>query len=54
MAFTLVYTADHFVFDIITGWTYAIIVYSGFSWYWRRHHSEVGQPSMSRPLRKSS
>jgi hypothetical protein len=37
MAFTLVYTADHFVFDIITGWAYATLVYAGFSWYWRRH-----------------
>ena len=27
MAFTLVYTADHFVFDILLGWTYATIVF---------------------------
>jgi PAP2 superfamily len=26
MAFTLVYTADHFVFDILLGWTYVIVV----------------------------
>jgi len=26
MATTLVYTADHFVFDIILGWTYVIVV----------------------------
>ena len=26
MAFTLVYTADHFVFDILLGWAYATIV----------------------------
>jgi hypothetical protein len=25
MAFTLVYTADHFVFDILLGWTYVIV-----------------------------
>src|SRR4029450_3648777 len=37
MAFTLVYTADHFVFDILMGWAYAIVVYAGFSWYWRRN-----------------
>ena len=27
MAFTLVYTADHFVFDILLGWLYATIVF---------------------------
>ena len=27
MAFTLVYTADHFVFDIALGWTYATVTY---------------------------
>jgi hypothetical protein len=26
MALTLVYTADHFVFDILLGWTYVIVV----------------------------
>jgi hypothetical protein len=25
MAFTLVYTADHFVFDVLLGWTYVIV-----------------------------
>jgi hypothetical protein len=25
MATTLVYTADHFVFDIVLGWTYVIM-----------------------------
>jgi hypothetical protein len=27
MAVTLVYSADHFVFDILAGWTYASVVY---------------------------
>jgi len=27
MAFTLVYTAEHYVFDIILGWLYATVVY---------------------------
>jgi hypothetical protein len=36
MSFTLVYTADHFVFDILIGWTYASVIYFGFSWFWRR------------------
>ena len=30
MAFTLVYTADHFVFDILLGWTYVIVVFLAF------------------------
>ena len=30
MAFTLVYTADHFVFDILLGWTYVIVVVLAF------------------------
>ena len=29
MAFTLVYTADHFVFDILLGWAYVIVVVLG-------------------------
>ncbi len=30
MATTLVYTADHFVFDILLGWTYVIVVVLAF------------------------
>ncbi len=29
MAGTLVYTADHFVFDILLGWGYAAAAYAG-------------------------
>ena len=61
MAFTLVYTADHFVFDILMGWTYAIVVYrvlvvlaSQTSLERASDARTGGQPSMSRPLRKSS
>jgi len=32
MAFSLVYTGEHFVFDIIVGWIYAVVVYFGGSW----------------------
>jgi hypothetical protein len=39
MAFTLVYTADHFVFDILMGWAYAIAVYCAFNWWWTRRGS---------------
>jgi hypothetical protein len=31
MAFTLVYTADHFVFDVLLGWTYVTVVVVAFS-----------------------
>jgi hypothetical protein len=66
MALTLVYSADHFVFDILLGWTYATIVYVVARLVWRRRawrYAEVrpaevrpvgAQPSISRPLRKSS
>ena len=30
MALTLVYSADHFVFDILLGWTYVIVVVLAF------------------------
>ncbi len=32
MALALVYTGEHFVFDIILGWIYAVVVYFGGSW----------------------
>jgi membrane-associated phospholipid phosphatase len=32
MALALVYTGEHFVFDIILGWIYAIVVYFGVGW----------------------
>ncbi len=32
MSLALVYTGEHFVFDIILGWIYAIVVYFGGSW----------------------
>ena len=55
MAFTLVYTADHFVLDILMGWAYAIIVYAAFSWYWRRRErrdrERTDQASSSLPCR---
>jgi hypothetical protein len=46
MAVTLVYTADHFVFDILLGWTYAAVVYAVATWWCR-----LGQASMRRPAR---
>lgn len=32
MALALVYTGEHFVFDIIVGWIYALVVFYGGSW----------------------
>jgi membrane-associated phospholipid phosphatase len=28
MGFTLVYTGEHYVFDVVLGWVYAVCVYS--------------------------
>jgi hypothetical protein len=36
MACTLVYSADHFVFDILLGWVYATGAYLLGNWWWRR------------------
>jgi membrane-associated phospholipid phosphatase len=46
MAFTLVYSADHFVFDVLLGWTYVIVVVLVFRWFTNRR-----QASIRRPLR---
>jgi hypothetical protein len=39
MAFTLVYTGDHFVFDILLGWTYVIVVVLAFRFFSNRRRS---------------
>lgn len=39
MAITLVYTADHFVFDVLLGWTYVIVVVAGFHFLSNRRQS---------------
>jgi len=43
MSFTLVYTADHYAFDILLGWTYSTVTFVA-----------IDHASMSRPWRKSS
>jgi len=35
MAFTLVYTGEHFAVDILVGWAYALVVYFAVSGWWR-------------------
>ena len=37
MAFALVYSAEHYVFDILLGWLVTAIVTIGFAWWQRRH-----------------
>jgi PAP2 superfamily len=42
MALTLVYTADHFVFDVLLGWTYVIVVVAVVTWL--RHRFGAAHP----------
>lgn len=54
MALTLVYSADHFLFDILLGWAYATLVFVVGNGWWRRRHPaspRPGQTSMRRPAR---
>ena len=32
MAWTLVYGGEHYVFDVLLGWIYAVAVYFGVRW----------------------
>jgi membrane-associated phospholipid phosphatase len=36
MAFMLVYSGEHYFFDVVLGWSYTVVVVSGFA-LWRRH-----------------
>jgi hypothetical protein len=51
MAATLVYTGEHFVFDIVLGWGYAIVTFivgsKILNWWSARHHSKVSRPERS-------
>ncbi len=55
MACTLVYSADHFVFDILLGWTYATAAFLVGNWWWHRHVARLAarrdQASTRRPAR---
>jgi len=48
MGLTLVYTADHFLFDILLGWAYATLAYVVGSWWWRRRHPVGTEPATRR------
>jgi hypothetical protein len=51
MALTLVYSADHFVFDILLGWTYVIVVVLAFRCFSPRLRARFGVPRA--PLRRT-
>jgi hypothetical protein len=58
MAFTLVYTADHFVFDILLGWFYATVAFVVVSKFWqareRRAAGDAASVAPGSSLRDSS
>ena len=39
MGFTLVYTGEHYIFDVALGWVYAVAVYSAVMAFERRRES---------------
>jgi hypothetical protein len=43
MGTVLVYTAEHFVADILIGWLYALGVWFGVSWWWRREERKKAE-----------
>jgi len=34
MGFALVYLGEHYAFDVLLGWLYAVVVYVVGSWLW--------------------
>jgi hypothetical protein len=42
MGFSLVATGEHYVFDILLGWTYAALVMLGWNWWERRRAATTG------------
>jgi len=51
MAFTLVYTAEHYVVDILLGWLLAAVVLAAIRWFegWRRQPTETEAIMMAHP-----
>jgi membrane-associated phospholipid phosphatase len=49
MAFTLVYSGEHYVADIVVGWLYAAAVFAGVSWARRRRARRRPPPTPPRP-----
>jgi membrane-associated phospholipid phosphatase len=50
MAFTLVYTGEHYVADIVIGWVYAAAVFAAVSWARRRRARRRSPPAHVGPL----
>jgi len=48
MALTLMYSADHFLFDVALGWTYATVTYLVGNWWWRRRHPAATRSGAAR------
>jgi hypothetical protein len=51
MATTLVYTADHFVFDVLLGWTYVVVVVVIVNQITNRRRSGGVEPPRTTPVR---
>jgi membrane-associated phospholipid phosphatase len=50
MAFTLVYAGEHYVFDVLLGWIYAVAVYSAVTALeraWARRRLRARKPALS-------
>jgi len=44
MAFMLVYSGEHYFFDVVVGWFYTVVVVSGFA-LWRRYRPPPSVPA---------
>lgn len=49
MAFTLVYTAEHYVIDILLGWALAAVVLYGLRWHESRRSAAMTSPAARTP-----
>jgi membrane-associated phospholipid phosphatase len=54
MAFTLVYSGEHYVADIIVGWLYAAAVFAGVGWARRRRARRRPEPAAAQPAHEAS
>jgi membrane-associated phospholipid phosphatase len=49
MAFTLVYTAEHFVIDILLGWALAAVVLGAIAWFKSRRDGPSSEKAEVQP-----
>src|SRR3954463_10842034 len=54
MAFTLVYSGEHYVADILVGWLYAAAVFAGVGWTRRHRTSRRPPPAPAQPAPEAS